>query len=188
MSRKQNKYSSNIVLIYMFTIIFILKIALENLWILLIPLIVIALYFFVKYKQEVIMARRFHSIDSLLEEYKSNPYEFEHYIADLYHLMGYKTVVTSKTNDRGKDIIMWKNGLKYVVEVKLYAKERNIDRPKIQKFHSAMIDSDADGAIFVTTGGFNKNAKLYAEKFHIQIIDGYELIKLIEKVNQKYID
>lgn len=99
--------------------------------------------------------------------------------------MGYKTKVTSPTNDRGKDIIMWKNNTKYVVEVKLYAIKYKVGRPKIQKLHSAMIDSDADVAIYVTTSDYTEPAKKYAEKFKIKLINGQHLVKKINIITHQ---
>lgn len=133
------------------------------------------------------LIRCYQTIDSLLERYNENPTDFEYYVADLYHLMGYKTKVTSRTNDGGKDIIMWKDGRKSVVEVKLYAIKKPIGRPMIQKLHSAMIDSEADEAIFVTTSYFTKQAIIFANKFQIRMIDGKELTKLIKSVNNQKI-
>ncbi len=42
---------------------------------------------------------------------------------------------------------MYKDGMKYVVEVKLYSEHNKIGREKIQKLQGAMLDSVADSAI-----------------------------------------
>lgn len=68
--------------------------------------------------------------------------EFEYYIADLFSTKGYEAVVTPASGDGGKDIILRKEGKTSVVECKRYGNKK-IGRPEIQKFHSALIDSQA---------------------------------------------
>ena len=118
-------------------------------------------------------------IDSLLIDYGERPTEFEKFVADLMTAAEYKNVkVTPAVNDGGKDITAVKDNNFYVVEVKLYNKDNKIGREKIQKLHSAMIDSNADKAIFVTTSDFTLNAVEYAEKYNIQTINGEDLYKI----------
>lgn len=150
-----------------------------------IPIYKIYIYFKKKrdekrYKAERLM--RTQTIDAILLEFFSNPYEFEKYIAELFEHMGYETNVTSKSNDGGKDIIMIKDNNKYVVEVKLYNINNKIGRDKIQKLHSAMIDSNANSAFFVTTSDFTKNAREYANKFDIKLINGDVLAKIVQNI------
>lgn len=130
-------------------------------------------------KQEHLRSCR--SIIHLLNMFKSNPIAFESYVADVFSNLGYKTEVTKATNDGGKYIIMYKDGIKYVMEVKLYSENNKIGREKLQKLQGAMIDSDADKSIFVTTSKFTKESIDYGEKHGIILIDGHKLIKLIEK-------
>lgn len=128
------------------------------------------------------LARKYSTIDELLEVYGDKPTDFEHYIANLYSLLGFRTKVTPAANDMGKDIEMWKDDNKYVVEVKLYSPHNKIGREKIQKLHSAMIDSDADRAIFITTSGYTSSAVDYAHKFGIELLDGHKTVDLINSV------
>ena len=79
---------------------------------------------------------------------------------------------------------MFKDGKKSIVEVKLYAIGNKIGREKIQKLHSAMIDSKACEAYFVTTSEFTANAIEYAQKFGIQLIDGEALANMVQETNQ----
>lgn len=123
---------------------------------------------------------RTSSLNQLLYTFQNNPYDFEKYIANYFNLSGYKNVKTTlKSNDLGKDIIMFdENNSKIIVEVKLYSKHNLIDRPKIQKFHSAMIDENAEG-IFVTTSDFTGPAYQFSKKHNINLINGDTLIKNI---------
>lgn len=128
------------------------------------------------------LAKRYCTINELLEAYGDKPTDFEHYIANLYSLLGFRTKVTPAVNDMGKDIEMWKDDNKYVVEVKLYSPQNKIGREKIQKLHSAMIDSNADRAIFITTSSYTTSAVDYARKFGIELLDGHKTVDLINSV------
>lgn len=118
-------------------------------------------------------------INHLLDEYSSKPTDFEGFIAALLTEHGYHNVkVTPPVNDRGKDITAVKDNNFYVIEVKLYQQDHKVGREKIQKLHSAMIDSNADRAIFITTSDFAEPAKEYANKFNIEMINGQKLYEL----------
>lgn len=120
------------------------------------------------------------TVQLLLEEFRSRPTKFENYVAEVFRAAGYEEVsVTKASNDGGKDLIMYKNGKKYVAEVKLYQPEYKISRERIQKLHSAMLDSEADGAFFVTTSDFTQNAVIYAGKHEISLLNGYLLGRFV---------
>ncbi len=184
MSRRMKYRFDYQVILYLFIIAFLWKMLKDNLWLLTIPVIAVLIYFYIKQQSKKDMVRRYRTIESLLDNYKGRETDFEHYVAYLYELLGYKVKVTPASNDGGKDIIMRRNSLKAVVEVKLYAKSNKVSRPMIQKLHSAMIDCEANEAIFVTTSEFTEPAIKYAEKFNIQRVDGKELVRLIDKVNK----
>ena len=138
----------------------------------------------IKFKKRS-LAKRYSTIEELIWEYEQNPTDFEHYIANLYNCLGFKTKVSPPTNDRGKDIEMCKNNLKYVVEVKLYSTQNKIGREKIQKLHSAMIDSDAHKAIFVTTSDFTFTAVENAKKHRIELVNSRKLLSIMKDVKKK---
>lgn len=129
------------------------------------------------------MLERTRTINGLYREFASAPHDFEKYVANLYSHLGYNTMVTKGSNDGGKDIVMTKDGLKYVVEVKLYGNYDKIGREKIQKLHSAQIIEKADRAIFVTTSEFTKPAIEYAESIGMDLVNADKLIKLINSIS-----
>lgn len=125
------------------------------------------------------------TVNELQKRFFLHPTEFEHYMAMIFHALGFDDVtVTSASNDGGKDIIMYKDGRKCIAEVKLYSREYLIGREKIQKLHSAMLDSDAATAVFVTTSDFTKTAMAYAGKHEIELINGFLLHRLIQEVQK----
>ena len=112
----------------------------------------------------------------------SNPYEFEQQVADMFTRLGYQEVtVTKKSGDVGADIIMKRNGIKYVVQVKKYSEENKIGSPDLQRVQGSAQHYHAQGMIFVTYGFFSSVAIDYAKQHGIETIDHNELFKLMSK-------
>lgn len=111
-----------------------------------------------------------------------NPYKFEDQIAEMYRKYGYKATQTPYSNDMGKDIILEKKGEKYLVECKRYNKANTIGRPPLQKFYAAIIEEQAICGFFITTSDFNNNAISYAIDKNIRLINGKELLSLMQGV------
>lgn len=129
-----------------------------------------------KMKQDRI--KKMKAIKKLDEIKKMTPFEFEHFIREMYELLGYQARVTSQTGDGGKDIILYKNSIKKIVECKRYNKIK-VTRPEIQKFHSAIIDTNASKGVFITTGGYTAPAVKYVENKPIELINGDNLISML---------
>ncbi|WP_147535955.1 restriction endonuclease [Bacillus marasmi] len=111
---------------------------------------------------------------------KMDPFEFEKFVKGLYEMMGYKAILTSKTGDGGKDIILKKESDTLLVECKRY-NSKKVTRPEIQKFHSALIDMKAKKGFFVTTGEFTKTAIEYSKDKKIELINGNSLLSLLQE-------
>ncbi len=108
--------------------------------------------------------------------------EMQELVAGILRAMGFKTRVSSKGPDRGKDIIASPDGLgleepKIVVEVK--HRTESMGREKISSFLGGL--RVGSKGLYVSTGGFSKEAKYEAERANIPItlIDIDELVKLI---------
>ena len=119
--------------------------------------------------------KQFHSL---------NPYEFEKLVGQVFTSLGYEVQMTPRTNDQGCDAIMHKNGKIVLVECKLYAANRSIGRPLIQKFHSAMNHFKATSGYFVTTGIFANTAIRYAEGKSIKLIGPQKLLSMMGESSQ----
>jgi len=108
--------------------------------------------------------------------------EMQELVAGILRAMGFKTRVSEKGSDRGKDIIASPDGLgledpKILVEVK--HRSGQMGSQEIRSFIGA-VRSGSKG-LYVSTGGFTKDAKYEAERasFPITLIDSDELIRLI---------
>ena len=124
-------------------------------------------------------------IDNLLSDYAAHPTDFEKYVAGVYRRLGYRARVTRATGDGGIDVHLWRDGVHYAVEVKLYARGRRVGREYIQKLWAAQLDAKADAAIFVTTCGYTAQAIEFAERHDIILVDGDSLKRMISAAGHK---
>ena len=109
---------------------------------------------------------------------------FEKFISGCFKERGYKTTLTSATNDGGKDIIVEKNGIKTYIECKYWQTGHSIGRELIQKLAGAAMMDGVKNAIFITTSSYHSNAydaarKLKSNGFNIQLWDTDKLLKFI---------
>lgn len=109
---------------------------------------------------------------------------FEKFISGCFKEQGYKTTLTSATNDGGKDIIVEKNGVKTYIECKYWQTGHSIGRELIQKLAGAAMMDGVKNAIFITTSSYHSNAydaarALNSNGFNIQLWDIDKLLKFI---------
>ena len=109
--------------------------------------------------------------------------EMQELVAGLLRAMGYKTIVSPPGSDRGKDIMASPDGLGLedpviLVEVK-HRSNSSIGASEIRSFKGALKKSNR--GIYVSTGGFTKEAKYEAERSEIPIflMDLDRLVKFI---------
>lgn len=108
--------------------------------------------------------------------------EMQDLIAGILRAMGYKTRVSPKGSDRGKDIIASPDGLgledpKIIVEVK--HRQGAMGSQDLRSFLGGLRASDK--GLYVSTGGFSKDAKYEAERSNIPItlVDSDMIVELI---------
>ena len=85
--------------------------------------------------------------------------EFEAVCANILSGCGFRVKQLGGVADGGRDLIVWHNGKKMVVECKHQSKL--IGRPVIQKLHSAFITERATAGIVISTSGFSSEAAEY---------------------------
>lgn len=84
--------------------------------------------------------------------------KFEQFVAKQFKRKNFKVILTPRTNDGGKDIIIDKNGIKTYVECKYWNSNKSIGREEIQKLAGAAMMDGVRNALFITTSTYNKNA------------------------------
>lgn len=139
-----------------------------------------------KLKQQAESERKRKSISQKIDELMElTPREFEEYVGQLYRYLGFEdVVVTQYSNDKGIDILLCKDDLKYGIQCKRY--KGTVGSPDIQKFIGALDHAKADKGIFVTTGMFSFEAEKMASEHPIELINRIELAKLILEATNKH--
>ena len=96
--------------------------------------------------------------------------DMELLVAGMLRAMGYRTMMTGRGGDRGRDIIASPDGLglsspRIVVEVK--HRGTSMDAPTLRSFIAGL--HDADRGLYVSTGGFTKEAAYEAARARIPV-------------------
>ncbi len=124
-----------------------------------------------------------------------NGYDFEDLVARIMKKVGYKDIIlTPKSNDKGKDIIMNFEDKNKSYPVVVECKHQNfVGRPVVQKLQGAMLhEKKRRGFIkgmVVTSGKFSPTVNEYVDEINedhsssmkIELIDGKKLKRLCEK-------
>ncbi len=135
------------------------------------------------------------SLESIKEDFIAKSHEFikdkalsldweemQELVAGILRAMGYKTRVSPKGSDRGKDIVASPDGLglenpRIVVEVK--HRQGSMGAQELRSFLGGLRANDK--GLYVSTGGFSKDARYEAERANIPItlVDSDILVELI---------
>lgn len=83
---------------------------------------------------------------------------FEQFVAGQFKIKNFKVILTPRTNDGGKDIIIEKDGIKTYIECKYWNSNKSIGREEIQKLAGATMMDGVKNALFITTSTYNENA------------------------------
>ena len=126
----------------------------------------------------------------LSKELKGHP--FEHFVAHLLNLIGYKTRVSPEGGDGGIDVLAFKDELGIeppIIKVQVKSEDGNITPDKVQALYGNV--GTGEYGLFITLGNYSRNAKSFAKsKANLRLIDGNELIDLIlshyEQLDSKY--
>lgn len=118
---------------------------------------------------------------------KLDEYEFEHFIADLWAVRGWKTSVSQQSIDAGIDVVATKEmpySQKKVIQAKRYGENTTVGGPDIQQYASLKHQvPDTDAVIVVTTGSFSQAAKERAKDLNVKTINGIGLISMIDQAD-----
>ncbi|MDE0003014.1 MAG: restriction endonuclease [Rhodospirillaceae bacterium] len=123
---------------------------------------------------------------TIAEVLKLESDQFEEGVADLLRRLDYRSVqLVGGRGDLGVDITGQDNeGRSVVVQCKKYNPESHkIRSPDIRNFFGGMqsVEYKADKGLFVTTSEFTRDARKFAKRNDITLIDGKELLNLIQQ-------
>lgn len=131
------------------------------------------------YKDDIIIKSQQFIQDKIL---KLNWEELELLVAGVLRSMGYKTRLTPKGKDRGKDILASPDGLEMTeprIKVEVKHRQSKTDSDMIRSFLGGLRGNDK--GLFVSTSGFSLEAKYEADRanYPLTLIDLSLLSELI---------
>ncbi len=120
---------------------------------------------------------------SSLESIRSMSWqEFELLVGEAFRRKGYQVIENGGGGaDGGIDLVLNKNGKKSIAQCKRW-KTFSIGVPLIRELYGVMTAERANDCIFVSSGNYTAEARLFAEDKPIWLIDGSELLDLVSSV------
>ena len=108
--------------------------------------------------------------------------QFEELLSTYYKQIGYKVEDTPVVSDYGADLVLSKNGRRYVLQAKRY--KSRVGVKAVQEVVASKAHYNADGAICATNNYFTKNAWDLAKENHVFLIDRAKLVELKDEVEK----
>ncbi len=109
--------------------------------------------------------------------------EFEKVIATLLERMGFHAQMTKASGDGGIDIEATLDkaivGGRYLFQCKRYGPDNVVGSPLVRDFYGAVMAERAVKGIFITTSGFTEQAREFAKKVGLELLDGVQLRRLL---------
>jgi restriction system protein len=143
-----------------------------------------------KVSEEIEQSTRDFIAKKLTQELKGHP--FEHFIAHVLNILGYRTRISPEGADGGIDIIAHKDELGLeppIIKVQVKSNDNDITPDKVQALYGNV--AAGEYGLFIAISSFSKKAREFAKsKANLRIIDGDELIDILlqhyEQLDSKY--
>jgi restriction system protein len=106
--------------------------------------------------------------------------DFELLVSEVFKRKGFKTITNEgKGPDGGIDIVLLKGSDKYFVQCKQW-KANKVGVQIVRELYGVIASTDVSGGFVVTSGVFTKEARKFASGISIELIDGKELLRIID--------
>ncbi len=109
-----------------------------------------------------------------------SPPEFEKFIGELYQKMGYNTSVTVRSNDGGIDVIAELEGNRVLIQCKRF-KDSSVGVHAVRELYGVVTAENAKKGIIICTSDFTSDARRFAARIPIELIDGKTLEGLVRR-------
>jgi restriction system protein len=133
--------------------------------------------------------RRLIDSQTSLESLRNTPWkQFEFLVAESYRRQGYQVEFSlGRGADGGVDLTLRREGRTSLVQCKQW-KVFSVGAPVIREMFGLMTAENADEAIIVTSGKFTRDAQDFAAGKPIRLIDGPQLLTLVQSVQTQPAD
>lgn len=109
--------------------------------------------------------------------------QFKELVAEAYRRTGYILMENSTfTADPSVDLVMRKSANLYLVQCR-YWQNRKLGLREVKNLLSLMHEKQASGVFLITTGIFTYEARYYAAGRPITLLDGIDLVELLDKAH-----
>ena len=108
--------------------------------------------------------------------------EFEDLLAEAYRRSGWRVTKTGSAGpDGGVDLIIERDGDRYLVQCKQW-RNIKVGVRVVREMFGVMTAEGASGVVIVTSGMFTQDARTFAAKKPIDLVEGSQLVKMIRSV------
>lgn len=148
-------------------------------WLFALPFVVVAIVSAVRQFSRKRLLDQQVDLDSI----RGLPWEqFEHLVGEAFRRQGYVVEEHgSSAPDGGIDLVLRKDSRKKVVQCKRW-QTRKVGVRFVRELYGVMTADGANEGIFVSSGDYTDDARAFADKKPIQLIDGNTLLKMIRTV------
>jgi len=124
---------------------------------------------------------KFNSLEEIEQVRQLSWRQFESIVGEAFRRRGYAVLENAVDGpDGGIDLVLRKDGTKFYVQCKQW-KQTKVGVKPIRELHGVIAAGDAAGGFFVASGEYTQEAREFARKCGIELIDGAALIGMIEK-------
>jgi restriction system protein len=114
------------------------------------------------------------SVDQM---YALSPKAFEHYVAGLFRLKGYRAAVRGRSGDHGVDLeLTAPNGRRAIVQCKRY--RDTVGEEIVRGLFGTLLHETAHHAFLVTTADISDSARNWAAGKPLTLVDGPTLVEI----------
>lgn len=106
--------------------------------------------------------------------------ELERIVGEIFSGLGFDVEVTACSKDGGKDVLLYYQGKKYLIEIKDWAEQR-VGKKSINKFLQVVFKEDGEKGLFLSTSGYCDNAfetLTEIEKEKLQVGDSSQIVNM----------
>jgi len=136
----------------------------------------------------VFARKRYRLVDekTSLDHLRETPWkDFEYLVAEAYRRQGYDVEYSlGRGADGGVDLTLRKDGHRSLVQCKQW-KVFSVGAPVVREMFGLLTAEKADEAVIVTSGNFTREARSFADGKPIRLMDGPQLLTLVQSVQAR---
>lgn len=84
--------------------------------------------------------------------------DMERIVAEIFSGLGFNVELTPSGRDGGKDVVVYSEGKKYLIEIKHWKLPNRVGTDYMQHFLEVVVSEHGDGGLYLSTSGYRKNA------------------------------